>query len=443
MSSLAPEAVIKQTPGFETVWNYPLMEAIFKRRSRRVALGAEIQGGPLKFRSEKEPISLSELEEATLIQAATGMSGYLLGDLPFRMEDGTDGCGNTLIQFTGRTWSSPCGSHDTELFFWNDEGTYVMKLHDITPERMQEFRNLEDDGAKILALHREYAVKLFDGRPQYPRNYPILLPFNQTISDVPGSTVFLPIADTTYELINVILLMCGWPDGGMVFVDPENDNKPAGCERWIKEGLLNPAFTVPINQFAGVQTIEAGFMIQNLLLTQQAMGLGGWVHAHAAGLVLLGGTPVSKGLGFRFTSGTAGSLKGVPMPVGLDGILQSYCPPYFPNMDAAVEAVIETKYGKEGIYNPDSGVGGPFKDTREVVADVPHHKPELIQCAKDICNYMYNTYGRFPSHMDAITTPGCWVQAHHLDHEFYDQYYQEGAYTETQVNHMKLWHPND
>ncbi|HXF52052.1 MAG TPA: hypothetical protein VNM43_10255, partial [Dehalococcoidia bacterium] len=33
-----------------------------------------------------------------------------------------------------------------------------------------------------------------------------------------------------------------------------------------------------------------------------------------------------------------------------------------------------------------------------------------------------------------------WVQAHHLDLDFYDRYYPEGAYTETQANHMRLWH---
>ena len=32
-------------------------------------------------------------------------------------------------------------------------------------------------------------------------------------------------------------------------------------------------------------------------------------------------------------------------------------------------------------------------------------------------------------------------QAHHLDLEFYDKYYAEGAYTEMHRNHFKLWHP--
>jgi hypothetical protein len=426
-------------PGLKASCTYPLVEALFKRRTRRVAMGAEIPGGPTQYRSEKPPLPLSELEEALLVQAATGVSGLNLSDLPFCDAQGRDAGGNTMIQFSGRTWASPCGSHDTELFYWNDEGTYVMKLHEVTPEHVRELETL-DDSEKILALQRKFAVKLFDGRPQYPHTYPTMLPFNIPTSDIPGSTIFLPIADTTFELINVLLLMCGWPDGGVTVVDPENGNRPAGCERWIKEGLLNPMNTAPLTYFGNVSMIESGFIIQNLLLTIQAMGLGGWTHAHPATQVLLGGTPLAKGLGFRFITGKGGSAKGIPTPVGLEGVLESYCPPYFPNMDAAVDAIVERKFGEGGLYDPDGSSPSAFKQHREVVADVPRYSDALVQCVKDICNYIYETYGRFPSHVDAITTCGAWVQAHHLDLDFYDRYYKEGAYTETQREHQRLWH---
>jgi hypothetical protein len=434
-----PEGAGQSPPGLDTVWNYSLMEAIFKRRTRRIALGSQIPGGPTRYRSKHAPLPLDELEEALLVQAATGLSGFNLSDLPFCDERGRDAGGNTMIQFSGRTWASPCGSHDTELFFWNDEGTYIMKLHDVVPERMQEYET-EDDRGRILQFHRKHAVKLFDGRPQYPHTYPTMLPFNIPTSDIPGTTVFLPIADNTFELINVLLLMCGWPDGGMTVIDPENGNRPAGCERWIKEGLLDAKNAAPLTYFGEVSMIESGFIIQNLLLAIQAIGLGGWVHAHPAGQVLLGGTPLAKGLGFRFVTGKGGSKKGIPTPVGLEGILESYCPPFYPNMDAAVDAVVEGKFATGGLYDPNASGDSAFQRHREVVADVPRYSDALVQCVKDICNYIYDTYGRFPSHVDAITTPGCWVQAHHLDLDFYDQFYKEGAYTQTQGNHMELWH---
>ena len=39
-----------------------------------------------------------------------------------------------------------------------------------------------------------------------------------------------------------------------------------------------------------------------------------------------------------------------------------------------------------------------------------------------------------------ISTTTLAHQAHHLDLEFYDKFYQPGAYTETQGNHMEQWH---
>ncbi len=53
----------------------------------------------------------------------------------------------------------------------------------------------------------------------------------------------------------------------------------------------------------------------------------------------------------------------------------------------------------------------------------PHYSAEVIAYTKDICNYIYETYGRFPAHVDAMFVPGVWIQAHHLDLAYYDQLY--------------------
>jgi hypothetical protein len=369
MSTSDPKTTRQMPAGFDAAWGYPLMEAIFKRRTRRIALGSEIPGGPTQFKSEAPPLPLDELEEALLVQAATGLSGLNLADLPFCDEQGRDMGGNTMIQFAGRTWPSPCASHDTELFYWNDEGTYVMKLHETTPDELLLYQTRDDRG-RVLEFHRKCAVKLFDGRPQYSHSYPTMLPFN---------------------ILNVLLLMCGWPDGGITLVDPENENRPAGCERWIKEGLLNSMYTAPISYFGKVSEIESGFIIQNLLLAIQAMGLGGWVHAHPTAMVLLGGTPLAKGLGFRFVTGKSGSTKGIPSPVGLEGVMEAYCPPFYPSMDAAVDAVVEAKFGSGGLYDPQGESASAFANHHELVSGVPRYSDALVQCVKDICNYIYET----------------------------------------------------
>src|SRR3989304_1254478 len=89
----------RDTPAVRSAWNYSLFEAILNRRSRRMALGAEIPGGPHKYKSDKPPFPLDELEQALLVQAGPGVSGLNLSDLPFRDDQGRTASGNTMIQF--------------------------------------------------------------------------------------------------------------------------------------------------------------------------------------------------------------------------------------------------------------------------------------------------------------------------------------------------------
>ena len=41
----------------------------------------------------------------------------------------------------------------------------------------------------------------------------------------------------------------------------------------------------------------------------------------------------------------------IPNPLGLDGVFEPFCPPYYDDMTAAVEAFCERKYGAGGPYN--------------------------------------------------------------------------------------------
>jgi hypothetical protein len=36
-----------------------------------------------------------------------------------------------------------------------------------------------------------------------------------------------------------------------------------------------------------------------------------------------------------------------------------------------------------------------------------------------------------------------YLQAHHLDLEFYDRFYEPGAYLRTHAAHMARWHPGE
>jgi hypothetical protein len=51
---------------------------------------------------------------------------------------------------------------------------------------------------------------------------------------------------------------------------------------------------------------------------------------------------------------------------------------------------------------------------------------EGLACTKAICNYIHDTYGRFPSGTDAMHL--MWLmQAHHIDTDHYDRFFGPGA----------------
>jgi hypothetical protein len=235
-----------------------------------------------------------------------------------------------MIQFTGRTWPSPCGSHSTELIYFNDSGSYVVNLKDACAEKVQAFET-EGEREGIISRFRESRTKILDHRPEHPRAYPAMLSFNFWDSNIEGTTVFLPVINNTWQYINGLLLMCGWADGGALLLDDLNGNRPAGCERWVAEGLLDANRPLPLSATDMGQSVEPAFILQNLALAEQAMGLGGWVHAGVNTAVL------AEALGFR-TVTPPGQIFDVP--VGIDGVLEAYCPPYYKDMDAAVDAVV-------------------------------------------------------------------------------------------------------
>ena len=54
---------------------FPLVEALFGRRSRRFALGDEIPDGPLAYRSRHDPVPLTDLERMLVLTAMGGTTG--------------------------------------------------------------------------------------------------------------------------------------------------------------------------------------------------------------------------------------------------------------------------------------------------------------------------------------------------------------------------------
>jgi hypothetical protein len=421
-------------------WNYPVFDAIFQRRARRFPLGATMPGDLAPFTSTKEPVPLDEIEEAMLVMAGTGISGINLADLPYDEKGGANFCGNTMLQFVGRVYASACGSHGTELFYTNDEGTYMVQFRDKTPDAMQEFQSL-DDREKIIQSFRANTVKLSDGRLSVPMIPGVTQPFNWWNANQPGTTLFMPISDVTWEYINVLMLLMDAPNSYYPYDDLNGNAEP--LKEWADKGYLDRTRAYPLSGLESAMRMitsgtEQAIMLQNMYLALQAMGLGGWIFSASVGQFIL------AAMGFRFeTSEVQGPIKPlIPAPtlscVGLDGFFQAYCPPYYPDMGAAVQAIYDAKWGGRGIYKEEGGPAA-LKDRQSLDRLVSKTPDWCLEASKAFADYIWKTYGKFPATIDPMEM-NIWFQAHHLETEFYDRYYQPGAYHQAIKDHMAVWH---
>jgi hypothetical protein len=126
-----------------------------------------------------------------------------------------------------------------------------------------------------------------------------------------------------------------------------------------------------------------------------------------------------------------------PNVVGLDGVYEALCPPYFSDMHAAVAAFVERKFGDAGAY--DESLPGPWRDSAGVKRTVEPYSPDFVACMSEVAQYVYEKHGKFPGTRSTIMLPGL-VQAHHLDTDFYDAHYADGAYLPSHASHMAVWH---
>ena len=421
--------------GVERALTFPLYQAILTRRSRRFPKGATMPGGLTAYTSKHEAQPLTETEEALVAMAGTGLTGVNLSDLPFR--DGTDKawCGNTLAQWQGRTYASPCATHGTELFYTNDDGVYVLSMRDAQPGSEVELAGADVED-KVLAQFRGRRRKLADGRLDIPRDDTTLLPFNQWNVNMPGTTVFMPVTDVTHEFINALFLT--FEASGLYLVDDQNGNAEP-LREFADKGYLNAAFPAPLSSYeiamvTQITGIEQGQMCQSMALAVQALGLGGWTFSTGAQGVVMGG--MGGGLGFRFAASDQNPL--ALQPVGLDGIMESWRPPYYPSMEAAVQAVVDAKFAPGGLFDPSSPDKAPLP-RQSMDREIPQHPSWCVDAVKTLCQYIWDTHGKFPL-LTAPVQMSAWFQAHHLDIDFYDTFYGEWAVPPAVRLHDEHWH---
>lgn len=478
-----PNRSASETPvnaGLRDLFSYPLMSAIVERRTRRVARGTSIDAGPLSHTSTNAPKPLSPLEEAVLI-VATGLTGSTtMHDVPTRNAEGKESFSAPLVNVLSRGTSSIDNSHAVSFFVINDEGTFLIRQHRNReglaalaerPARWEDWTDADWIAAAAGVKHRLYAERL-----DFPRHWPYFFIWNRHLSNRPGTTIFLPVVDITRQMINVFLSLLSEDDGQRpIFVDDRAPFRPRSLTDWFaligskvglvpeipyqliggakraQGGWLNTEFPVPIGYYGTLRTeYETFLMLQNLMLIAQGMGLGAWLHAAVDAPYVFERDPAKGKFGIEFRMQQPKKKRrwpplpaALPNPIGIDGLLESLTPPYVGSMDEAVDRVIEEKYGPpEGTYADRAVFGRAYQSEGQADAflKMAGKRPsaEAIAYTKEICNYIYDTYGRFPAHANAFHFTGVWLQLSHLELEYYDKFFKPELYAR-QAAHDRVW----
>ena len=127
----------------------------------------------------------------------------------------------------------------------------------------------------------------------------------------------------------------------------------------------------------------------------------------------------------------------LPNPTGLEGVFEGHCPPHYPTMRAAVDHFCERKFGPGGPFHPDTP--GPWKESRKVRSSAQVHDELFRDCVATQAQYAFDRFGKFPATVPTIFIL-MYVQAHHLDLEYYDTLFQPGSYLRTHAEHLEKWH---
>ena len=446
----------------EALEHISLIDTMIRRRSRRFALGARMTAHPFQFESRHAPVPLTPEEEAVIVFAGTGITGFSLGDLPYG-EDRSVGGGEIMVNAIARTIPSADGVNAVTPFVMNDEGTfYIKRPQDYPSDAIPELAELARERA-FGALYDRAKVRIANRRAEVPRELPFTPPFNLWSSNVPSSTYFVLVSEVTGFALTLLFLVLGEEMGYFIY-DERNGYKPAGLKPFARSKgghLYDDPNDLRVGTIKDIESyvmelmgVEQGLMIQNMQLAAEALGLGSFPHYGAqqwSWFEALGFTTENFKLS-KIMAAPAWKARimdmvnknpSIPVALGLEvegePIIKPYCPPYYDSMEAAVHAFVDTKYAQgRGIFR-DPSAGSAWKDPQYAQDKIIKYSQKTIDAVVAYCSYVYERYGRFLGSFGPLRNLMAF-QVHHIDTEFYDRHYAPGAYHEKHTEHFRSWH---
>jgi hypothetical protein len=268
---------------------YPLLEAMARRRSRRFALGNQLDAGALTFHSRAQPLALSEEEEAILAFAGSGISGRVTAELPYSPDAGPEtGGGQVMVSMLGRSFSSADAAATAALFITRDDATYYMRRPmDFAPEEIDELAELAR-AMRFTDVYQQSRVRILERRAEVEREVPFTPPFNKWSTNVPGSTYFVPVTDVTALYLTIVFAIVGDEFAYFLHDDRHPLARAAGLKPFARSrgghlhddvhegrvGTIDELETYLLELCA----FEQGLMLQNIALATEVLGLGGFPH---------------------------------------------------------------------------------------------------------------------------------------------------------------------
>ena len=422
-------------PGFQDMLSFGLVDALLGRRSRRFFMGAEIPDGVFAYKSQHKPVPLTDIEKMLVLSACGGNSSW--HHMIYRGDPYTPHLSNYSGGAGGRVFPSAAGFETSQTFFTDDDGLYILEMRDAPAfaERKKDGSLSLDD---FVVNVRGRVRKLQDGRLKIPSEMPFTEAHNTWVFNKPSTMVVIPVGDLSQH---VLLNVCYMLQNGLVLYDDVNKTAIPCIEQF--KDIVDVENVWPltfVEQWSLSElTVELGASCYAGTLMLQAMGLGGWMFNGVDPFVMLGasGDPEIPGLGFRYDEDERWPY---PNPTGLEGVMEGYCPPHHPDMRAAVGAICERKFGPGGPFHPETP--GPWKVSPKVRLAALVHDEQFRECVALQTEYVYNTFGKFPGTVPSMFLI-MYLQAQHIDLEFYDEFYKPGAYLNTHADHMARWHTED
>ena len=421
--------------GLEDLLSFPLLQALHGRRARRFSLGSTIPDGPLAFASKEPPIPLSECEKLVLLSSIAGNTGwnYLISRHPKYAPKFPNYSGAA----SGRPFPSAAGIHTSEIFFTDDSGIYLFESRDHHPSEdfQQNAEDLKTSFLSLMETSRSRIRRISEKRLWIPREEPHMEGHNFWCANTPGSTLIIPVADVAQHLLAILSFLL---QNGFGIYDDIHKQKILGLDQYHKQVDLDRL--VPLSCLEQDVLAECSAELASSCyagaLTLQGMGLGGWMFDGMDRHSVLGasGDPDIPGLGFRydFTENMS-----VPNVTGLTCVFEGFCPPHFASMREAVNALEKRKFGMGGPFHEKTQ--GPWKDSEKLRSSAAQHDEAFKECLALQAQYIFDRFGKFPGTVPSIFSL-TYLQAHHLDLNFYDHYFKPGAYLDTHSLHMDKWH---